>query len=219
MKRFALVLICAAALAGCATTHTTTTPGGDAPSNVLAAPPTASSSTGQPITMGVGAEDIARLDTLLAQTRELALLAPDVARVKWNTRQPVANARAENAMVAAAAREAAKYKADPGLFRDFFSAQIEAAKFVQTKMIEQWREAKAPKTMTLTRSPAQIQAASDAITPKLMQALADAAPVLKIPGARAVLETRAKEILPTKSALSDPTREIAIRPLLERAAP
>ena len=28
MKRFALVLICAAALAGCATTHTTTTPGG-----------------------------------------------------------------------------------------------------------------------------------------------------------------------------------------------
>lgn len=218
MRRIVYLLIGAAALAGCTTTATTHNSTAPATSAVTAAPPSATSSGGQPITMGVGAEDIARLDALLTQTRELLLLAPDVARIKWNARQAVANPRAEAAMIDGATRQAAKYKADAGLFHDYFSAQVEASKYVQSQMIEQWRAAKAPK-VTLTRSPAQIQAASDAVTPKVMQALADAAPVLKIPGARAVLETRAKEIMPTKSALSDPTRAIAIRPLLERAAP
>ena len=219
MRSIVYVLIGAAALAGCTTTATNHTGTTLTPPAAVAAPPSATSSGGQPITMGVGAEDVARLDALLAQTRELLLLAPDVARVKWNARQAVANPRAEGAMIEAATRQAAKYKADSGLFHDYFSAQVEASKYVQSQMIDQWRAAKAPKTLTLTRSPAQIQAASDAVTPKVMQALADAAPVLKIPGARGVLETRAKEIMPTKSALSDPTRAIAIRPLLERAAP
>lgn len=219
MRRIVYVLIGAAALAGCTTTATNHTGATPTPPATIAAPPTATSSGGQPITMGVGTEDIARLDALLTQTRELLLLAPDVARLKWNARQPVANARAEAAMIDGATKQAVKYKADAGLFHDYFSAQVEASKFVQSTMIEQWRAAKAPKTITLTRSAAQIQAASDAVTPKVMQALADAAPVLKIPGARGVLETRAKEIMPTKSALSDPTRAIAIRPLLERAAP
>lgn len=219
MKRLTIAAMCAWVLSACTTTAITSTGTGTVPSSVTPAPPTATSSTGQPITMGVGAEDIARLDVLLTQTRELLLLAPDVARIKWDTRQPVDNRRAEAAIVDNAAREATKYKSDPGLFRDYFSAQVNASKYVQTQLIEQWRAAKAPKAMTLTRSVAQVQTASDTITPKVMQALADAAPVLKIPGARAVLETRAKEIMPTKSALSDPTRAIAIQPLLERAAP
>lgn len=210
MKRYILSALALLMLGACATTATP--PSGSAP-------PGAISSTGTPITLGIAPEDVARIDALLTQTRDLLLLAPDVARIQWNAKRPVENRKSDAAIVDHAASEAPKYKADPGLFRDYFLALVEASRFVRIELTKQWKTANAPATMTLTRSVAQVQGASDAITPTLMQALADVAPVLKIPGARGVVETRAKDIMPTKSALSDPTRAIAVRPLLERAAP
>lgn len=207
MKRNAFALVATLVLGACATTPIQTPPDGS------------KTSTGAPITLAISTGEVARIDALLIQTRDLLLLAPDVARIKWNAKSmAVENRKAEAALVDNAAREATRLRADPGLFRDFFLAQIEASKFVQTGLFKQWRATNTP-AMTLTRSVAQVQSASDTITPALMQALADVAPVLKIPGARAVVEARAQEIMPTRSSLSDPTRAIAIRPLLERAAP
>jgi chorismate mutase len=159
----------------------------------------------------------AHIDALLTQTRELLLLAPDVARIRWNAKQMPEDAAAEQAIVNAAVAQATQLNSDPELFRAFFKAQLEASKFVQSEMHKQWREARLG-NITLMRTPAQVQAASDDITPRLLQALAKAAPALKAIGVRSLIETRAAEIMPTRSALSDPTRAIAIRPLLERAA-
>lgn len=210
MKRYILSTLVVLVLGACATTATP--PSATTPTGTV-------SSTGAPITLGIAPEDTARIDALLTQTRDLLLLAPDVARIQWNAKRLADNRKSDAAIVDHAAGEAARYKADPGLFRDYFQALVEASRYVRTELTKQWKAAHAPATMTLTRSVAQVQSASDTITPALMQALADAAPVLKIPGARNVVETRAREIMPTKSALSDPTRAMAIRPLLERAAP
>lgn len=164
------------------------------------------------------AEQIARIDALLLQTRELLLLAPDVARIKWNAKIPVVNKAAEAELVNGAALQAPRYKADPRLFKDFFQAQVDASRFVQTELHRQWREQNVPPVLTLTRSAAQIQVASDTVTPKLMAALAAIGPTLAMPGAKSTIEMRANELLPTRSSLSDPTRRISIAPLLARAA-
>ncbi|WP_085314519.1 chorismate mutase family protein [Derxia lacustris] len=169
----------------------------------------------------INGAQLIRLDDLLGLTRELLNLAPDVARIRWNASQgkpATAGADLDAARGEAAARLAASYNADPELFRDYFRAQSEASRFVQGELFAQWKRAGAPPTMTLTRSEAQVQATSDKLTPRLMRALADAAPGLRAGGARAAVAAHAKTRLPTRSALSDPTRAIAIKPLLDRAA-
>jgi hypothetical protein len=71
--------------------------------------------------------------------------------------------------------------------------------------------------MTLTRTPAQLQAAATELTPRLLAALSQMPAVLKKKGAATQIQLRALDIMPNRSALSEPTRNIAIAPLLSRA--
>lgn len=212
ITRSAFALIVALLIAGCAS---------HGPHSSAAAGTAVQSRTPDPAlpaTVGLTDTQQAAIDRLLTATRDLALLSLDVARIKWNAKQPVDNPRAETNLLQGVGAEAKRLHADPALFRDYFQAQIDASKFVQFELFRQWREAKVP-MVTLTQSPAQVQAASDQHTATLLSALADVAPSLKAAGARSYIENRARELLPTRSALSDPTREIAIAPLLARAAP
>lgn len=198
-------------VAGCAT-HGSSSGGGPNLRNEQRSPATT------PVQAGLTESQQGAIDRLLTATRDLALLSLDVARIKWNAKQPVDNSRAEASLLQGVAAEAKRLQSDPSLFREYFQAQIDASKFVQFELFRQWREAKVP-SVTLTQTPAQVQAASDTHTAALLAALAEVGPSLKAMGARPYIETRARELLPTRSALSDPTREIAIAPLLARAAP
>ncbi|WP_028310257.1 hypothetical protein [Derxia gummosa] len=209
-----------------APTPSTPAPGAaaSAPAATTPAPPAAAAGTtpARPLPPApITADQLAKLDNLLLLTRDLLNLAPDVARIRWNAAQgkPVApGADIDAARGDAAARLARDFNADPDLVRDYFRAQSEASRYVQSALWAQWTRAGTPPTMTLIRGDAQVQAVSDRITPKLMRALADAAPALRAIGAKNAIAAHAKDKLPTRSALSDPTRAIAIRPLLDRAS-
>ncbi|MFN7537025.1 MAG: hypothetical protein ACK5QN_04955, partial [Burkholderiales bacterium] len=112
---------------------------------------------------------------------------------------------------------AVRYQADLELVRAFFRGLIEADRFVQTELHKQWRNQGVPPTMTLTRTPTQLQAAATELTPRLLAALSQMPAVLKKKGAAAQIQLRALDIMPNRSALSEPTRNIAIAPLLSRA--
>jgi chorismate mutase len=161
--------------------------------------------------------DIAKINTVLSLTRELLLLAPDVARVNWNNKVSPENKTQEAQQLKSLEQAAVRYQTDVELVRAYFQALIEADRFVQTELHKQWRSQGVPPIMTLTRTPAQLQAAATEIRPKLLAALSQMPDVLKKKGAAAQIQARALEILPNRSALSEPTRNIAIAPLLSRA--
>ncbi|CAN5153189.1 hypothetical protein BH10PSE17_BH10PSE17_12190 [soil metagenome] len=179
--------------------------------------PEPSSSEGTQTAAPIPTRQAAALDALLINTRDLLLLAPDVARIRWNAKQTDLGSDGDQRVIDEAVAQAAQYKADPALFRDYMQAQFAASRYVQNALFKQWRDAGVGQ-LTLTRTPAQIQTASDSLSPQMLSTLAAAAPVLKTPGIRAFIESRAQELLPTRSALSDPTRALAIKPLLDRAA-
>lgn len=162
--------------------------------------------------------DMNKINMVLTLTRELLLLAPDVARVSWNNKSVLQDRANDMKRLQALEQAAARYKTDPVLVRDYFQGLIEADRYVQTELHKQWRAQGVPATITLTRTAAQLQAASEDLTPKLLAALAQVLPVLSKPGATAQIQMRALEILPKRSALSEPTRELALAPLLARAA-
>jgi hypothetical protein len=103
------------------------------------------------------------------------------------------------------------------LLRDYFQALMEADRYVHTALHQQWRTQGVPPTMTLTRTKKQLQAASEKIMPQLLTALAQVQPMLDKAGAATVLRSRALVWMPDRSALSEPTRNIVMAPLLERA--
>ena len=185
-------------------------------------PPDKPVETGKPVATVVVIEsieeaDIAKINTLLALTRELLLLAPDVARVNWNNKVSPENKLRDEQQLKALEQAAVRYQADLELVRAFFRGLIEADRFVQTELHKQWRNQGVPPTMTLTRTPTQLQAAATELTPRLLAALSQMPAVLKKKGAAAQIQLRALDIMPNRSALSEPTRNIAIAPLLSRA--
>jgi chorismate mutase len=166
----------------------------------------------------IGEADIVKINTLLTLTRELLLLAADVARVNWNNKAALDNKAQDAQQLKALEQAALRYQADVELVRDYFQGLIEADRFVQTELHKQWRSQGAPRTMTLTRTPAQLQATASEIKPKLLAALSQMPAVLKKKGAATQIQVRALEIFPNRSALSEPTRNMAIAPLLSRAS-
>ncbi|HEU4622160.1 MAG TPA: hypothetical protein VFS42_08035 [Burkholderiaceae bacterium] len=163
-------------------------------------------------------DQVARIDALLLLERDLLRLAPDIARIRWNDKAPIGNRDDDDARTAAAMKLAVRYQIDPVFVRDVFTALTQASNFAQSELHKQWREQRRPPLLTLTRTPAQVQSIMDGLVPRIVQALANAGPALRTPGAYAMIEARAAEAMPSVSALAEPTRRRAIKPLLDRAA-
>ncbi len=114
-------------------------------------------------------EDVDRLVDLVHQR---LMLAEPVARYKWNRRMPIEDLPREQVVIESLARRAALEGLPAPLAEAFFRAQIEASKAEQRALFERWREAgvvnfrDAPDLVTETRP--QL----DALTPKLIAALA-----------------------------------------------
>ena len=162
-------------------------------------------------------QDLEKIDAALNLTRDLLLLAPDVARVSWNQKIDLGDPSEDQARLKNISQAAALYKADTAFMTEYFQTLIKADHYVQTELHKQWRAQGVPPTMTLTRTPAQLQNASAELLPKLLAALAALPPVLEKTGAANSVRSRALELLPNRSALSEATREMAIAPLLKRA--
>lgn len=179
-------------------------------------PPT-TSPVAPPLAADINAADIEKIDAVLSATRELLLLAPDVARVSWNEKNSPADRSGDEARLQSIQNAAKNYDIEPSFLRDYFQALIEADRYVQVELHRQWRAQRVPPTMTLTRTKVQLQAASAKISPQLLTALTHVLPALKKTGAAAALRSRALEFMPNRSALSEPTRNIVMAPLLSRA--
>lgn len=132
-----------------------------------------------------------KLDELLVTMKSQLELAAQAARDSWLAHRPVDDPRAEAEFVDSAVNRAFEHTLPPETVQEFFRAQIEAAKHVQSTLHQQWQSE--PKTrpqagaMSADAARARVAPSSTA----LLSALAHAHPVLRREGGRKLLEERA----------------------------
>ena len=156
--------------------------------------------------------EVAKIDRVLSLIQQRLAIADDVARNKWGSGAPIEDLPREREIIEGLADQAARYGLAPVIARDFFRAQIEASKIIQHARFREWRAAGQPKFEKVRDLGRQIRPELDALTPALMTALADAMPVLRAPGAAAIVSARAVVIV-TGVPADAPARETAVAPL------
>src|SRR3954469_4960719 len=126
--------------------------------------------------------DTGNVDRLLMLIGQRLDYMNDVARNKWNSGAPIEDLPREREIIETLGQQAAGYGLDAATARDFFRAQIEASKIIQHTRFAEWRAANQPPFKSVPDLRDKIRPALDALTPRLMQALADAQPALQTPG-------------------------------------
>jgi len=147
---------------------------------------------------------------LLALTAERLAIADQVAQSKWNSKAAIEDLPRERQVVNDGVTVAGKQGVAPALARQFLAAQIEASKAVQWRRHREWTLAKAAPFEHPADLLTDIRPHLDALTPKLIAALAEAAPVLA--------NTDLRELAATVPQGADAFAwKVAIAPLLEHA--
>lgn len=144
----------------------------------------------------VAARDAATIDHLLTLIVERLAVAPDVARVKWNTHAPVEDLPREQQVIAAVGSSAPTYGLPRETAEQFFRAQIEASKIVQRTMTAAFAAERRAPFPTVVSLDTGIRPILDRLTPEMLRALAAAVPVLTTPGAQRALERRSRSVAP-----------------------
>lgn len=164
------------------------------------------------------AVDVERIDRVLVLIQQRLGYMDDVARNKWNTGAPIEDLPREREIIEGIGEQAPGYGLDPATARDFFRAQIEASKIIQTTRFTKWRAQNQPPFRNLPGLREHIRPALDALTPEMMAALAAALPALRTPGSAVVVNERAAAIVRVAPA-DIPARATAVSPLVRLARP
>ena len=158
------------------------------------------------------AADIEKIDRVLVLIQQRLGYMDDVARNKWNSGAPIEDLPREREIIAGIGQRATGYGVDAEIAQDFFRAQIDASKLVQSARFGEWRARNQPPFRNPPDLRDRIRPALDALTPAMMSALAAAMPALRAPGAGQAIDARAAAIL-AGAAADAPARDTAIAPL------
>jgi chorismate mutase len=139
--------------------------------------------------------DTTAVDRLLELMKERLDVAPQVARIKWNTKAPIEDLAREKQIIDDVAKRASEYGLDPDVARMFFRAQIEASKAAQIALHAKWTASTQAPFANMADLNQDIRPALDRLTPLLLRALAEALPVIQQPGGRQLLEAHSHAIL------------------------
>ena len=156
----------------------------------------------------------AQLRSLIVAMRDLLNLSPDIARRQFARRLPPHNAAQDKRWMLIALQLGDVQRLPAEKTRRFMQAQVEAANFAKRGLFTLWE--KEPSKLRLRP---QIDTIAENQIGELIQSFARAQPALKIVGARAAIETLALIEMPNRNALSEPTRKLAMDPLLGMATP
>lgn len=143
----------------------------------------------------VATENVAAAEALLELMRERMLVMHDVARWKWNAKQPIADPEREKALLEELERRGANFGLAREEVRSFMRAQIEAGKLIQQSDWRQWEAesrdafADAPDLQT------ELRPKIDRLSRQLLSAYAEVLPQLAEPSARERFERRAERVL------------------------
>ncbi len=108
---------------------------------------TTAHSTTKPVVTAEQAVSAKQLDEsvnkLLDLMQRRMLLMHDVARWKWNESRPASDPKREQQLLDRLAAQASEHQLDAGFVREFFQAQMNAAKLIQQADFDKWQAADA----------------------------------------------------------------------------
>lgn len=144
--------------------------------------------------------------------RRLGMMV-DVARHKWNSKVPIEDLVREAQIIAGLTQQAAAMGLSSAWAEAFFRAQIEAAKTIQREHFARWETEKAGAFENVPDLATVLRPQLDALTPKLLRALAANEALLRDPARRVAA---AKALLPLRAVTLSPTAaKQALAPLVE----
>ena len=165
-------------------------------------------------TRNLSTADTAPLDHLLTLIVERLVVAPDVARTKWNTRAPIEDLGREQQIISAVGAGASSYNVPRDTAEHFLRAQIEASKIIQRAMFAEYETARQPPFKTVVDLDKEIRPKLDRLTPEMMIALGQALPVLERAGGRKALEALSRRRTVEASG-GHAAMQAALAPLLD----
>jgi len=143
-------------------------------------------------------------------------VAPLVARAKWNSGAPIDDPAREKVLLATLTEQAKNDGLDPAFAQRFFQSQFDAGKMIQANLHAQWRTDQQPKFADAPDLARDIRPQLDRLTPQLMNALRDAYPTLRAPGARAELARQGRQWI--RGDFEGAPRAAALAVLIDTAA-
>lgn len=160
------------------------------------------------------AELPAPVSRLLDLTAQRLRIADEVAHTKWNTHGAIEDLARERQVVTDTTTLAARQGVPEALAREYISAQIEANKAVQWTLHREWTQANTPPFAKTADLAGDIRPRLDALTSKLVDSLAKAAPVLASSNAAEMLAARPQGVdtLAWKVALAPLTARTGAQP-------
>jgi len=139
--------------------------------------------------------DRLKLDELLTLMRSRLELAAHAAREAWLSKRAIDDSRAEADEVDSAVNRAFEYALPPETVRDFFRAQIEAGKHVQSVLHAQWQARPELRPEVSSPRPESPRPRIEPLSTPLLAALRAAYPILRGQSGKQLLEQRANALL------------------------
>jgi chorismate mutase-like protein len=136
-----------------------------------------------------------KLDELLTLIKARLEFAEYAARDAWAARRPLDQPAREDAVIATAVNRAFELALPPELVREFFRAQIEAAKHVQSTLFAQWQAQSGPAAQSGHSALEQLRPRVEPSNASLLAALAQVYPILTSAGGKRLIEQCVQDML------------------------
>jgi chorismate mutase len=157
----------------------------------------------------------ADIDRLLGLMQQRLGLMHDVARWKWNAKQPVADPERERQLLDRLAEQGKKHGLDPAFTRAFFRAQIEAAKLLQQADFDDWQARGQGPFVSVPDLGKELRPRIDALGDELLGVLARVQAARAAPGWPRALDERAGLLL-SGDGIAQQIRAAALAPLKDQ---
>jgi chorismate mutase len=149
---------------------------------------------------------------LLTLIDQRLAVAPLVAKAKWNSGGPVDDPAREKSILDVVANQATQAGVDAAFAREFFQAQFDAGKLIQTKLHEQWRLAGQPHFTDAPDLGRDVRPVLDRLNPQIIAALREVYPTLHQTATVEFIKAQGRNLV--RNDVGGEVRAIALRPLI-----
>jgi chorismate mutase len=161
-------------------------------------------------------QDQAALKQLLILIDQRLAVAPLVAQAKWNSGVPIDDPAREKSILDVVSQQATQAGVDTAFAREFFQAQFDAGKLIQSRLHEQWRLAKQPPFADAIDLGRDVRPVLDRLNPQIIAALGTIYPALRRTSTIEFINVQGRNLV--RGDVDGAVRDMALRPLIKNGS-
>ncbi|MEH1852004.1 MAG: gamma subclass chorismate mutase AroQ [Nostoc sp.] len=154
------------------------------------------------------------VDKLLKLIQQRLLIAHDVARWKWNHKRPIEDLKREQELLLKVRQQAKTHNLEPDRVAEFFQAQIDAGKLIQTADFQNWQKQGIKSFPNVPDLNQTLRPSLDKLNTEFFFALTELTPVLGCPQIGELIQSRSQVII-QGDGIDRQVQSLAISPLLK----